>query len=111
MNDETIAQLRDEIAKLTATVTQLIAERDEYRKLYLSTLELCRKLELGIMGQKRKRYSTNESQLTLSIVEMLTGNGPVPTSSDGVVAPRKPEEKSTAQADGSQAFAGKDSAR
>jgi len=64
-----------EIATLRSEIDRLAAERDEYRKLYLEALELCRKLELGIVGQKREKLSGEDSQLTLSLLSMLVGQG------------------------------------
>ncbi len=66
--------------QLVAANEKLVAEREEYRKLYLNTLELCRKLEQGILGQKRERLSGDESQLSLSMLNMLLGEGTVPSS-------------------------------
>lgn len=43
-------------------------ERDQYKKLYVDMLAHCRKLELGIMGQKSERFIGNEAQLTLSVL-------------------------------------------
>jgi transposase len=59
-------------AALLAAAEKLASERDEYRRLYLATLELCRKLEKGIIGQKRERVTDNESQLTLALLGLLT---------------------------------------
>jgi hypothetical protein len=42
-------QLAGEFAKLES-------ERDEYKKQYLLLLEAYRKLELGLVGQKRERF-------------------------------------------------------
>ena len=57
-----------------AAAEKLAEERDEYRRLYLSMLELCRKLEKGIIGQKRERFEDGQ-QLTLAIMGMLTSSG------------------------------------
>jgi transposase len=48
-------QLADEVAKLSS-------ERDEYKAQYLALLEAYRKLELGLVGQKRERFVTNGAQ-------------------------------------------------
>lgn len=69
------------------------SERDQYKNLYISMLELCRKLELGIMGQKRERYVPDEKQLTLSIIGMLTGNGDTPKSLETSAVKIETEEK------------------
>jgi transposase len=65
---------------LAAERTTLITERDEYRKLYLQTLELCRKLELGIVGAQRERLSPGDAQLTMSLLGMLLGSGGTPAA-------------------------------
>ena len=68
------------IAELCVMVETLSEERDAYKKLYTEMLERCRKLELGIFGQKREKFSTNDAQLTLSILNMLLQNGDSPTA-------------------------------
>ena len=69
------ASIEAKLADLSARVDSLAAERDQYRKLYLQTLELCRKLELGIIGPKRERLSEGDAQLTMSMLGMLLGDG------------------------------------
>ncbi|HKO26666.1 MAG TPA: hypothetical protein VJU80_04350 [Solirubrobacteraceae bacterium] len=61
MTDGAVASIEARLAELSARVDglaaereALAAERDEYRKLYLQTLETCRKLELGLVGAKRE---------------------------------------------------------
>jgi transposase len=49
---------------------QLIRERDQYKKLYMDALALCRKLELGLV-QKRERFLPGDGQLSLSIMGAL----------------------------------------
>ncbi len=68
-----VATLQKERDELAAAVEKLAAEREEYRKLYLAMLEQCRKLELGILGQKSERLPENEAQLSLSILAMMLG--------------------------------------
>jgi transposase len=68
------ASIEAKLAELSARVDSVAAERDEYRKLYLQTLELCRKLELGIIGPKRERLSAGDAQLTMSMLGMLLGD-------------------------------------
>jgi len=58
-------------------------ERDEYRKLYQQMLEKCRKLELGLLGQKAERMPADEGQLTLQVLSTLLGDGePPPVATD-----------------------------
>jgi hypothetical protein len=47
---EEIAQRLEALEKKAAIAER---ERDEYRALYLETMERCRKLELGILASKR----------------------------------------------------------
>jgi transposase len=53
-------------ADLVARAARLESERDEYKKLYLATLELCRKLEQGLIGPKRERFIADDAQLKLA---------------------------------------------
>jgi transposase len=69
--EKQLAELTVKVEELTATVERVSVERDEYRKLYLGMLEQCRKLELGILGQKRERLTENDAQLSLSMLSML----------------------------------------
>jgi transposase len=71
--EDKLAELGIRVAALTNEREGLTAERDEYRKLYLQTLELCRKLELGLVGAKRERLSAGDAQLTMSMLGMLLG--------------------------------------
>jgi transposase len=50
-------------------------ERDAYHDLYLETLERCRKLELGLFGQKSERLPPNEAQMSLAMLGMMLGQG------------------------------------
>ena len=75
MSDAAVAfQLPETKDEVVALVKRLSAERDGYRKLYLETLELCRKLERGILGQKREKLSPDQAQITMALVGMLLGN-------------------------------------
>jgi len=53
---------------LEATAT----ERDAFRQLYLETLERCRKLELGLVGQRREKVA-DESQLAFDVIAGMLG--------------------------------------
>ena len=46
-------------------------EREEYRTLYLETMERCRKLELGILASKSEHLPENEAQLSLGVLSMV----------------------------------------
>jgi len=80
-----------ELTALRSQVERLTVERDEYRKLYLEALELCRKLEQGIVGQKREKLSADDKQLTLSLLSMLVGQGTgeLPSAADLAAAIEK----------------------
>jgi transposase len=53
-------------ADLVERAARLESERDEYKKLYLATLEQCRRLEQGLIGPKRERYAPGDEQLKLA---------------------------------------------
>jgi transposase len=85
--------MEERIAELVAAHERITTERDGYKKLYLETLELCRKLERGIIGQKREKLSAGDAQITMSLLGMLLGeaNGavadePVPVPTEEVRA-------------------------
>ena len=94
MTDSAAASIEAKLAEFSARLDALTiereaavaereavaAERDEYRKLYLQTLEICRKLELGIIGQQRERLSPNDAQLTMGMLQMLLGEGRATTA-------------------------------
>lgn len=74
--EEKLALLEQSVAALTVERNACQAERDQYQKLYLSMLELCRKLERGILSQKRERFVDGDASLTMSLLELMTGNTP-----------------------------------
>ena len=59
--------------ELEAQLQRTEQERDEYRRVYLALLEAYRKLEAGLVGQKRERFTGGDEQLTMSLLAMLTG--------------------------------------
>ncbi|MEW6268343.1 MAG: IS66 family transposase [Thermodesulfobacteriota bacterium] len=63
----------DEISELRAENARLASEREHYHRLYLATLEQCRKLELGLLGQKAERLAEPEAQLTMALLAELLG--------------------------------------
>jgi transposase len=69
-----LAELSARLDALAVEREAVAAERDQYRALYLQTLELCRKLERGIVGQKRERLSAGDGQLTMSMLGLLLGD-------------------------------------
>lgn len=80
---EQAAELAKQMAELEAKVEKTAAERDEYKRLYLATLELCRKLEKGLLGQKREKLSAGDAQTTMSLLGMLLGK----TQAEAGIAP------------------------
>lgn len=74
------------IDELAGRLKSLESERDEYKKLYVSMLEAYRKLEAGLVGQKRERFTEGGEQTTLALLSMLTGQGApaVPTATTQV---------------------------
>ena len=66
-----IAHRLDELEKRFAAAER---ERDEYRALYLETMERCRKLELGILSSKSERVADNGAQLSLDVLAMVLGD-------------------------------------
>ena len=72
-----IVKRLDELEKRFAVAEQeretAKRERDEYRALYLETMERCRKLELGILSSKSERLPENEAQLSLGVLSMVLG--------------------------------------
>jgi transposase len=65
---EQIAARLDELEKRIATVER---ERDEYRTLYLETMERCRKLELGLLASKSEHLPEGGAQLSLDVLTMV----------------------------------------
>src|SRR5207245_2237605 len=66
---EEIVQRLDELEKRFATAER---GRDEYRALYLETMERCRKLELGLLASKSERlHDENGAQLSLDVLSMV----------------------------------------
>src|SRR3954465_10466253 len=74
-----------ELAELRADNERLAAEREHYRELYLRTLAQCRKLELGLLGQKAERLSLNDAQLTMQVLATLLGPRSAAIAPDGSV--------------------------
>ena len=68
---EEIAQRLEELEKRFTTTER---ERDEYRALYLETMERCRKLERGILAQKSEKLPGDEGQLSLGVLAMVLGD-------------------------------------
>lgn len=63
---EQVDQLAARLRALTESNKQLESERDEYKRVYVALLEAYRKLEAGLVGQKRERFIGSDEQLTLA---------------------------------------------
>lgn len=81
MSAEAITTLCERVEALEATVvelteqnTRLADERERYHTLYVQLLEINRKLERGLLGQKAERLPANEAQLTLQLLATLLGD-------------------------------------
>ncbi len=61
------------LEEIAARLKTLETERDEYKQLYVTMLEAYRKLEAGLVGQKRERFTDAGEQTTLALLTMLTG--------------------------------------
>jgi transposase len=73
---EQFADLARRLSSSEAERDEVAKERDEYRRVYLALLESYRKLEAGLYGQKRERFTgSGDEQLTLAVLSMLTGAG------------------------------------
>ena len=73
---------------LIAVAEKLASERDRYRELYEKTLELCRKLEKGLIGPKRERVTDDDAQLRLALLGLLQN----PEQSSEAVAKEEPAQ-------------------
>jgi transposase len=74
----------DQVARerdlLSAQAAKAARERDEYHALYLKLLEQCRKLELGLLGQKAERLPPEGAQLTMALLQSLMAEQPAASS-------------------------------
>lgn len=86
--------LAEQLAALSADNTRLAREREQYRELYLRTLEQCRKLERGILaGQKAERLSKSDAQLTLALLGTLLAERELADSPDAKPPAPKPRKE------------------
>jgi transposase len=66
-------EMLEEQRRMREALVEMQQERDAYHELYLETLERCRKLERGLLGQKAERLAPNEAQMSLNVLGMLLG--------------------------------------
>lgn len=65
---EEIAKRLEELEKRFTVAEQ---ERDDYRALYLETMERCGKLERGILASKSEKLPENGDQLSLGVLALV----------------------------------------
>ena len=94
---EPVATLEARIEALCEQVTRLEQERERFRTLYLEMLEINKKLERGLLGQKAEKLPPDHAQLTLQLLATLLGRPeapePLPAETVREIAPhtrRKP---------------------
>jgi len=72
---EEIVRRLEELEKRSLTVEEALRtaekDRDEYRALYLETMERCRKLERGLLASKSERRPDDGSQLSLDVLSFV----------------------------------------
>jgi hypothetical protein len=72
---EEIVHRLEELEKRVVTVEEMRVaaerDRDEYRTLYLETMERCRKLELGLLSSKSERLPDGGAQLSLDVLSLV----------------------------------------
>ncbi|MBI3183242.1 MAG: IS66 family transposase, partial [Myxococcales bacterium] len=66
------ASIDERLSELGARLAAVEHERDEYKRQYVALMEAYRKLEAGLIGQKRERFVGGDEQLVLSLLSMLT---------------------------------------
>ncbi len=90
MNPVAAAATDQRLQALVAERDKLASERDEYRNLYLSMLELNRKLELGLRGQKAEKLSPQDAQLAMALLAAMLAQPAAETAPDDAAAPLEP---------------------
>ncbi|MGO9837887.1 MAG: IS66 family transposase [Polyangiaceae bacterium] len=66
-----VAAITQRLDDLEKRVTTTERERDEYRRLYVETMERCRKLELGLLASKSEHLPDPGPQLSLEVLSMV----------------------------------------
>jgi transposase len=93
ISDDYRARVLDDESVPKADYAKVVEEREHYRELYLQALEQCRKLELGILGQKSERLGQNEAQLTMAVLATLLGRDTAAPKPDDKQPVRKHERQ------------------
>jgi len=84
---ERLAELEHRLDELASVNAKLSSDREQYRKLYLEMLERCRRLELGLRGQKAERTPVDEAQLSMQLLSSLLGQGELASAVEDEVEP------------------------
>lgn len=66
-----VEEILQRLEGLETRLTTVERERDEYKALYLETMERCRKLELGLLSSKSERLPDNDAQLSLGVLSLV----------------------------------------
>ncbi len=79
---------------LEARMSELEAKCEQYRRLYMETLERCALLERGIVaGKKAERFTSEDSQLTLQVLgQVLAPEPPGAAPAEALHAPEPERE-------------------
>src|SRR3954468_12380435 len=75
MDAEAHSKLEAEVAHASSQLAKLERERDEYKNLVRLLQEENERLKRGLLGQKAERFSTNDAQLSLAMLEMAFASG------------------------------------
>lgn len=89
---ERLDAFENELTQVKQSLSSAEKARDQYHQLYLETLERCRKLERGLLGQKSERTPHDEAQLSLGMLGLLLNKGAEP-SEDSETTPVKPHNR------------------
>jgi hypothetical protein len=104
--EEIVQRLEGLEARLLTTEKALSStehERDEYRALYLETMERCRKLELGLLASKSERLPENEAQLSLGVLSMVLSERQLADLDAAIEASQAEHRSSEIRSQGSRA--------
>jgi transposase len=66
-----VEEILQRLEGVETRLTTVERERDEYKSLYLETMERCRKLELGLLSSKSERLPDNDTQLSLGVLSLV----------------------------------------
>jgi transposase len=89
---ERLDAFENELTQVKQSLSSAEQARDQYHQLYLETLERCRKLERGLLGQKSERTPHDESQLSLGMLGLLLNKRTEPAEGSDTT-PVKPHER------------------